>query len=42
VSVDLIRDDFEGPIPHPFQCLKRAGHEGTHLARVTWFGGEDD
>jgi hypothetical protein len=41
VSVDLVRDDYEGPIPHSFPCLKRAGHDETHLAHVTWLDGED-
>jgi hypothetical protein len=41
ITVDLIRDDYEGPIPHSFPCLKRAGHDEPHLAHVTWLDGED-
>jgi hypothetical protein len=44
VSIDLIRDDYEGPIPHPFPCRLPEGHqpERPHEALVTWFSGEDD
>lgn len=41
VDVDLIRDDYEGPIPHAFGCDLPAGHDGVHSATVTWLDGEE-
>lgn len=42
VDVDLISDDYEGPVPHAFQCQHQQGHDGPHAALVTWLDGEGD
>lgn len=47
MSVDLCRDDMEGPVPHAFPCRLRDGHEENgpdqrpHEALVTWWSPED-
>lgn len=41
VDIDLIRDDYEGPIPHAFSCDLPIGHEMPHSATVTWLDGEE-
>ncbi len=40
IDVELVRDDYEGPIPHWFGCDLPEGHDGPHSATVTWLDGE--
>ena len=41
VTVPLVTDDYEGEKPHGFPCLKRAGHDGLHLAHIEWGDAEE-
>lgn len=42
IEVELISDDVEGPRPHPYRCVREAGHDGPHSTIVTWLDNEDD